>query len=288
MMLGKSSFGGNSKNTVRNSGYGTSSFECTLINEQSIAFVPESSDEFGKQMVRPLEIPPFVTLGRSISSNHSRLAQEIARGVLRQKLSHKRHLVLKGVLCPDYVTCLFENAIVPLFEPQRVFYNGGISQQKEWNISCYLEVMDGGVPQVSNPHLALKAACDPLLQACNILFQMWYRQQHPCCNFTKVKRLMTFITRYTAQRKGEEALLKHIDGAGKVDGSLVVALPTDLPFQGGGLTFWDGKRQQHQEEIFYDTQCGDVVWIDRAVWHQANPITRGRRWALVIFYEVFS
>ena len=30
-----------------------------------------------------------------------------------------------------------------------------------------------------------------------------------------------------------------------------------------------------------------TVLICRAVWHQANPITKGTRWALVIFYKVF-
>ena len=85
-----------------------------------------------------------------------------------------------------------------------------------------------------------------------------------------------------------------MDGAGKVDGSVVVALPIDRwsddeeinSFEGfgGGLTFWDGKGQQ---QIDYDTRSGDIAFIDKAVWHQANPITRGTRWALVIFYKVF-
>ena len=62
---------------------------------------------------------------------------------------------------------------------------------------------------------------------------------------------------------------------------------------GGGLTFWDGRTRlnpdtgrREQEEVLYDTRSGDVAFIDRAVWHQANPITRGTRWALVIFYKV--
>ena len=31
-----------------------------------------------------------------------------------------------------------------------------------------------------------------------------------------------------------------------------------------------------------------VFWLryNRAVWHQADPITKGTRWALVIFYDV--
>jgi len=123
---------------------------------------------------------------------------------------------------------------------------------------------------------------------------------------------------------------QHVDGAGKVDGSVVVALPIDRwsapesenAFEGGGLTFWDGGN-----EIHYDTRSGDLALIDRyvvshdklsslgfmvdfvfdvrcssyilkitgclrivslfrAVWHQADPITKGKRWALVIFYRV--
>ncbi len=128
-----------------------------------------------------------------------------------------------------------------------------------------------------------------------------------------VSRLMTFVTRYTP-RPNENALLKHVDGAGKVDGSVVVALPVDrwtgggydensFEGHGGGLTFWDGRRAERRrdgsdvggggargegdlEEIVYDTRSGDVAFIDRAVWHQANPITKGTRWALVIFYKV--
>jgi len=97
--------------------------------------------------------------------------------------------------------------------------------------------------------------------------------------------------------------LQHVDGAGKVDGSIVVALPIDRwtapeavnTFEGGGLTFWDGRKTTADEngrkatapcEIHYDTRAGDVAFIDRAVWHQADPITTGTRWALVIFYKV--
>jgi hypothetical protein len=71
---------------------------------------------------------------------------------------------------------------------------------------------------------------------------------------------------------------KHVDGAGKVDGSIVVALPIDRwsaphhinQFEGGGLTFWDGydpMTGQRPAEIHYDTRSGDVAFIDRYV-HQ--------------------
>ena len=58
---------------------------------------------------------------------------------------------------------------------------------------------------------------------------------------------------------------------------------------GGGLTFWDGSAvPSKQVEIDYHTRSGDIAFIDRAVWHQANPITKGTRWALVIFYDAKS
>lgn len=171
---------------------------------------------------------------------------------------------------------------------------------KEWKISCYLEVMQGGIP-CTNPNLELLKLFTPLLDACNDAFSHWYRQQHTCNrpNATSLKdihvhRLMTFVTRYTPN-PGEQALLKHVDGAGKVDGSVVVALPTDRwsapedvnAFEGGGLTFWDGRDENNVPlEIHYDTRSGDLAFIDRAVWHQADPISKGTRWALVIFYQV--
>jgi hypothetical protein len=191
--------------------------------------------------------------------------------------------------------------------------------------------MPGGIP-CTNPNLYLLEIFRPLLDTCNELFAHWYRQQHACnhrCNqgidgtssktskmgtYT-VTRLMTFVTRYTPN-PGEQALLKHVDGAGKVDGSIVVALPMDYGvsstttdtatftpntssslseaspwlggFEGGGLTVWDGRDSKSRQplELHYDTRSGDVAFLDRAIWHQADPITRGIRWALVIFYQV--
>ena len=179
-------------------------------------------------------------------------------------------------------------------------YNGGVAQVKEWKISCYLEVMQGGVP-CTNPNLDLLQLFTPLLDTCNDSFSHWYRQQHSCNRPTaksneniQIKRLMTFITRYTPN-PGEQALLKHVDGAGKVDGSVVVALPIDRwsapqqvnSFEGGGLTFWDGRDASRRPlELHYETRSGDLAFIDRAVWHQADPISKGTRWALVIFYKV--
>lgn len=250
------------------------------------------------------------------------LQSEIVRQVVRQKLRKQRHLVLPKAVASDYLDELFPK-LLELFNPQTVYYNGGVAKVPEWKISCYLEVMDGGVP-TTEPNLALKDHFQPLLDACNKIFLFWYRQQHACNKVGQKPvqgcyRLMTFVTRYTPN-PGEQALLKvsksvsqhlveqyclsfdikqreavpldlamqqtgfmeyascffahmvfvslgqHVDGAGKVDGSIVVALPIDRwsapesenAFEGGGLTFWDGGN-----EIHYDTRSGDLALIDR-------------------------
>jgi hypothetical protein len=192
-----------------------------------------------------------------------------------------RHLVIEKGIEPSYLESLFPR-ILELFAPQTVNYNGGVAKVKKWKISCYLEVMDGGIP-CTNPNTDLLRVCHPLLESCNHLFKMWYKQQHACngkkLDGVEFERVMTFITRYTPS-PGEEALLKHVDGAGKVDGSIVVALPIDrwsgpeeensFEGHGGGLTFWDGKHCGRPIEIDYNTRCGDVAFIDRAVWHQGE------------------
>jgi hypothetical protein len=71
---------------------------------------------------------------------------------------------------------------------------------------------------------------------------------------------------------------QHVDGAGKVDGSVVVALPIDkwsapehvnsFIGHGGGLTFWDGRKDpvtKEPPEIHYETRSGDIAFIDRYV-----------------------
>eukprot|EP00934_Nitzschia_sp_Nitz4_P001432 Nitzschia sp. Nitz4//scaffold225_size51843//30328//31383//NITZ4_006898-RA/size51843-snap-gene-0.3-mRNA-1//1//CDS//3329542684//1432//frame0 len=227
--------------------------------------------------------------------------QEISKQVLRQKLGKFRHLVIPKGIHSEYLESLFPQ-LLQHFDPQTVYYNGGIANVPEWKISCYLEVMEGGVP-CTNPNLPLLELFQPLLEECNSLFLEWYRQQHACNQKgnnrvqRSCRRLMTFVTRYTP-KPGEQALLKHVDGAGKVDGSLVVALPMDrwsgpeeensFEGHGGGLTVWDGKDYSTKRpvELHYETRSGDLAFMDRAVWHQADPITKGVRWALVIFYQV--
>lgn len=142
------------------------------------------------------------------------LQKEIAKQVLRKKLAKLRHLVLSEAISPAYLDSLFPD-LLKHFDPQKVTYNGGIANIKEWKISCYLEVMEGGVP-TANPNMELLNLFHPLLDECNNLFLYWYRQKSACNNSKssslakkeiKCSRLMTFITRYTPA-PGEQALLK--------------------------------------------------------------------------------
>merc|ERR1711998_608564 len=74
------------------------------------------------------------------------------------------------------------------------------------------------------------------------LFVPWYEKIHGEGSVLALSRMQSFVTRYRA-RPNENALLRHIDGA-LVDGSLILALPTDVPFEGGGVTVWDGKPEE--------------------------------------------
>ena len=145
------------------------------------------------------------------SITRSTVQKEICRQVLRQKLAKQRHLVVPKAFHPDYLDSLFPETL-RLFAPQTVHYNGGVAAVKEWKISCYLEVMDGGIP-CTDPNLDLLQLYTPLLDECNDLFLYWYRQQHACnknkntSSVTKCQRIMTFLTRYTPN-PGEQALLK--------------------------------------------------------------------------------
>lgn len=146
-------------------------------------------------------IPPFVRLSTY---------NEISKQVIRRKLARQRHCVIEKAIDSEYLDSLFPE-LLHLFEPQEVNYNGGVAGIKRWKISCYLEVMPGGVP-TTNPNLSLLQLFTPVLDACNHMFQHWYRQQHACnkpsiSKGIECQRVMTFITRYTPQ-PGEQSLLK--------------------------------------------------------------------------------
>ena len=95
--------------------------------------------------------------------------------------------------------------------------------------------------------------------------------------------LLTLSWPRTCRYLPGDKLLQHVDGV-QIDASIVIGLPTDKQWEGGGLTVWDGKPERQQFD--YSMPPGSACFLDRMVWHQANPVTSGERWALVIFYKV--
>ena len=64
---------------------------------------------------------------------------------------------------------------------------------------------------------------------------------------------------------------------------VILALPTDEPFEGGRLKVWDGRPTVLHE---YAMAPGDCIFLDARVWHQGCAITSGARYALVLFLRL--
>ena len=107
-------------------------------------------------------------------------------------------------------------------------------------VSAYMEV-DNNTPGAAQRGVAcdpdLLEVMAPLLEQCNRQFTAWYESLHGTGSVPRLKRLQSFVTRYRPF-PNENALLRHVDGA-HVDGSVILALPTDSPFAGGGVTVWE-------------------------------------------------
>ena len=68
---------------------------------------------------------------------------------------------------------------------------------------------------------------EKIQEICKNAFTEWYKELHGL-EEVKVTTLNAFVTKYIGKESGKEEFGKHVDGA-KVDGSLVLALPTDEP-----------------------------------------------------------
>merc|ERR1711972_1032497 len=146
-------------------------------------------------------------------------------------------------------------------------------------ISCYVVVMENWKPKIL-PHEPMVLCMSPTMDKCVEAFRKWYCHVHALAS-VDVHVMNAFVTRYRAIHE-EDQLKKHIDGS-NVDGSVILALPTDDPFEGGSLHVWDRKPEK---EFVYQIKPGDVIYLDNGVWHQAKPISCGTRWALVLFLRV--
>ena len=160
---------------------------------------------------------------------------------------------------------------------------GGTQEQVDWKVSCYMELdpsLGGQMQKRVACNKELLAVSLPMLEQCDAQFSAWYRGKKGADSIHKLVRLQSFITRYRVNPDESAGLLRHIDGV-QVDGSLILALPTDVEWRGsgGGVTVWEGP-EEDEVQWDYPMNPGDVCFLDHYVWHQGNPITTGERWCV--------
>lgn len=204
------------------------------------------------------------------------LAQRAAGG--KAVLQGIRHALVRNVIPQAQIEAVFPD-MKEAYIQQPLDYGRNSRYGDNWRISCYIVVMENWKPKIY-PHEPMVRCMTPVMNQCCDEFAKWYCRLH---NFPAidVHVMNAFVTRYRPIHN-EDELQRHIDGS-NVDGSVILALPTDDPFEGGKLHVWDGKPQ---EEFEYQMKPGDVIFLDNAVWHQAKPITCGTRWALVLFLKL--
>merc|ERR1719247_427782 len=193
-----------------------------------------------------------------------------------------RHAVKAGAIPAELVEECF-GKILAAFEPQLVQTNN----YPDWKLSSYLEYTEKKNPAPGTVP-ALYEACAPLLPYCDELFLEHHcRLRRRKLGTVACQRLQSFVTRYKPCPM-EDGLPLASDSVG-ICGSVVLGLPTPEPFEGGGLSVWDAARSKGEctddLRVDYPMRPGDVCFLDKLVWHQANAITAGDRWALVIFYR---
>lgn len=223
----------------------TSTEEATLANAQALLDLLERT---GNDSARPTRSPPL------------------------------RHSLQKGGISPERLQALFPK-ILDAYVQQPLDYGRGSRYSDKWKISCYLVVMEHWKPKIF-PHAPMVECMAPVMSDCVDAFVKWYTDLK-ALESVEASVMNAFVTRYRPM-PDEDQLEKHIDGA-NVDGSVVMAMPTDDPWEGGALHVWDGKPQK---EHIYHMGPGDILFLDNAVWHQAKPISSGTRWALVLFLRL--
>jgi len=196
----------------------------------------------------------------------------------RSLASTMRHSVPRQAISPVRLQELFPS-LKAAYEQQPLDYGRNSRYGSNWRISCYLVVMPNWKPKI-NPHQPMVDCMGAVMCECVAHFERWYCELKKL-ESAKASVMNAFVTRYKAIQD-EDQLQKHIDGS-NVDGSIILALPTDDPFVGGKLLVWDGKPQQ---ELTYEMAPGDMMLLDNAVWHQALKITSGTRWSLVCFLRL--
>lgn len=190
---------------------------------------------------------------------------------LPRRVGKLRHVLVRSAVSGKDLIGRFEK-MRRAYVQQPLDYGKGSRYGDRWRISCYLVVLEKWKPKIE-PHAPMVEALGDVMNSCIRLFEQW--------KGVEMRAMNCFVTRYRPVGE-EDRLKKHIDGA-NVDGSVILSLPTDDPFEGGGLTVWEDRDRRVFE--YPPLSPGDAIFLDGPVWHQAQPITSGTRYALVIFLK---
>jgi len=185
-----------------------------------------------------------------------------------------RHALVRGAVDGASLRGKFA-AMKAAYAQQALDYGPQSRYGNQWRISCYLVVLEKWKPKIA-PHPPMVAAMGKVMRRCVRAYEDWYAS-----NFDETKEatvMNCFVTRYSG---ADNQLEKHVDGA-NVDGSVILACPTDDPFQGGALKVWERKKEYHYD----DMRPGDCIFLEGPLWHQAMPISTGTRYALVLFLSL--
>jgi hypothetical protein len=227
---------------------------CVVAGTCAYLWQQQQQGKTGSPGAGALPAPPAAKSGNGTTPTSTAVAKAsvISGQVELPSTFGLRHVVQKGLFSGTTMSKFFDD-IQPSFVPQAVNYRNTSYDAARWKISCFMEYRRG----VATGKIGL---CDPLrevslpfLDQCDELFAQWMEAyKGPATRRKKYQRVQSFITRYRAVGV-ETHLPKHIDG-GDVDGSVVVGMPTAVPFEGGGLTVWDGPGKDESSEYVYDLQ----------------------------------
>jgi len=228
--------------------------------------------------MKGISVHDGATPEETIAVNAKRLLEHLDASSKNPSTGMLRHELVQEVIPRSRLEGLFPT-MKEAYVQQPLDYGRNSRYGDKWRISCYLVVMENWKPKIQ-PHEPMVQCMNGVMNDCVSEFAKWRCKMRDLAS-VDVSVMNAFVTRYRPTQD-EDQLQKHIDGA-NVDGSVVLALPTDDPFEGGKLHVWDGKPQH---EFEYQMASGDVLFLDNAVWHQAKPIMSGTRWALVLFLRL--
>ena len=201
------------------------------------------------------------------------------------KASKLKHAIITNAIPADELNYAFENGVLTCYSEMQL---PAYSRYEKWTQSCYMEIDERWTPrpEINQP---LFESLKSIQEKCRLIFAQWYAELY-ALESVEVTTLNSFVTKYVPET-GKNEFGKHIDGV-KVQGSLVLCLPTNDPHDWPGMLVWDGPKQRGplgrdpRPEHLYLMQPGDALLLDRMVWHHGLPITKGHRYVIVNFYAV--